>query len=228
MQQSSPESGEETIARGRPDLLAGQHFPPLPKQERSRRKRDALLESALVLFAEHGYEETSIEEIAHRAGVAVGGFYQHFASKRQILLVLMDRFLQEAAMLTSQAGNVNLSDVHAMIAFVVRQGLLVDWSYAGAYRAWREASVQDHELRILHSQVEQWTAQQLEFMFQALLQAPGARHEVDIVSLAWVLSQLFLRLAEAPVEDSQEIDSIVRTLTYLIYHVLFTDNQVTE
>ncbi|HEX6779203.1 MAG TPA: helix-turn-helix domain-containing protein, partial [Ktedonobacterales bacterium] len=88
------------MSSARPDLLAGQQFPPLPKQTRSRQKRDALLQSALALFAEHGYEETTIEEIAHHAGVAVGGFYQHFASKRQILLVLMDLLLQEAAALT--------------------------------------------------------------------------------------------------------------------------------
>src|SRR5436305_12349290 len=103
MQPSTPEPEKRSEPAARPDLLAGQHLPPLPQQERSRRKRDALLQSALTLFAERGYEQTSIEHIAHRAEVAVGGFYQHFASKRQILLVLMDQLLQEAAMLTWEA-----------------------------------------------------------------------------------------------------------------------------
>src|SRR5207244_387551 len=85
------ETEKEWTPRARPDVLAGQQLPPAPQQERSRRKRDALLQSALALFAERGYEQTSIEDIAHQAGVAVGGFYQHFTSKRQILLVLMDR-----------------------------------------------------------------------------------------------------------------------------------------
>jgi AcrR family transcriptional regulator len=67
------------------------------------------LQSALALFAERGYEETSIKEIACQAGVAVVGFYQHFASKRQILLVLMDRLLQEASMLTLEARSADLS-----------------------------------------------------------------------------------------------------------------------
>ncbi len=74
---------------GRPALRAGQRLPPLPQQDRSRRKRAALLAAALALFAERGYEATSIEEIARRAGVAVGSFYQHVASKRQVLLVLI-------------------------------------------------------------------------------------------------------------------------------------------
>src|SRR6266446_8338311 len=100
MPESSPEPEKEWTPSARPDVLAGQQLPPAPQQERSRRKREALLISALALFAERGYEQTSIEDIAHHAGVAVGSFYQHFASKRQILLVLMDRLLQEASMLT--------------------------------------------------------------------------------------------------------------------------------
>ena len=72
----------EPRAAGRPALRAGQCLPPLPWQDRSRRKRAAL-------SAERGYEATSIEEIARRAGVAVGSFYQHVASKQQVLLVLI-------------------------------------------------------------------------------------------------------------------------------------------
>src|SRR5258708_10793939 len=98
MPKSEPE--QEWTPHARPDLLAGQELPPAPQQERSRRKREALLEKALALFAERGYEQTSIEEIARAAGVAVGGFYQHFTSKRQILLVLMDRLLQAVSLLT--------------------------------------------------------------------------------------------------------------------------------
>lgn len=211
------------MSSARPDLLAGQQFPPPPKQTRSRQKRDALLQSALALFAERGYEETTIEEIAHRAGVAVGGFYQHFASKRQILLVLMDLLLQEAAALTLEAGSTGFQHIQDLIAQLVRRGLQVDWSYAGAYRAWREAAVQDRELRALNRQIEQWTAGLLEQLFQALLQLPGARREIDVPTLAGEISLLFLRLAEAPLTEPAEVDRMVASLTHLIYHALLTD-----
>ncbi len=211
----------------RPDLLAGQHFPPPPQQERSRRKRDSLLQAALALFAERGYEETSIEDIAHRAEVAVGGFYQHFASKRQLLLVLMDQLLQEASVLTAQAGQLDAGtqNVQSLIALMVRQGLQVDWSYAGAYRAWREAALQDQELRALNEQLERWTASLLVSLFLPLQQLPGARADVDVSVLAWELSVLFLRLAEVPLTQPQMIDAIVTSLTQLIYHGLFTDGE---
>jgi len=220
MQKPSPEPEEAGRANARPDLLAGQHFPPPPRQERSRRKRDALLQSALALFAERGYEETSIEEIARQAGVAVGGFYQHFASKRQILLVLMDRLLQEASMLTLEARSADLPDIRDGIARLLRQAFQVDWGYAGAYRAWREAAVLDGELQVMQQQIEAWTAGQLALLFQALRQLPGARPGVDTEMLAWELALLLLRLAETPLPES---DAVVASLTSLIYHSLFAD-----
>src|SRR6266446_3138849 len=45
MPKSEPE--QEWTPHARPDLLAGQELPPAPQQERSRRKREALLEKAL-------------------------------------------------------------------------------------------------------------------------------------------------------------------------------------
>jgi AcrR family transcriptional regulator len=211
------------MSSARPDLLAGQQFPPPPKQARSRQKRDALLQSALALFAERGYEETTIEEIAHHAGVAVGGFYQHFASKRQILLVLMDHLLAEIAAPMPEAGFAGFQSIQDLIAQLVRRGLQVDWSYAGAYRAWREASVQDRELRALAQQIDQWTASLLELLLQGLLQLPGARRDVDSAILAAEINLLFLQLAEVPPTEQAMIDRIVAGLTHLIYHALFTD-----
>ncbi len=220
MSQSTPESGDGTIGSVRPDLLVGQHFPPPPQQERSRRKRDALLEAALALFAERGYEATSIEEIAHRAGVAVGGFYQHFTSKRQVLLLLMNRFLDEATALPMQLSPDALQHARAIIEQFVRQGLLIDWAYVGAYRAWREAVVQDRELQALQLRIEEWTARQIEGMLRALQQGPGARSDVDLSTLASMLSLLFWRLAEVPLDEP---DRVINSVTHLIYHALFLE-----
>src|SRR5260370_23660265 len=106
----------------------------------------------------------------------------------------MDRLLQEAAMLTLEAKSAALPDIRDGIARLVRQALQVDWAYAGAYRAWREATVGDRELRALHQQIEAWTAQQLNLLFRVLLLVPGARQGVDSETLAWELALLLLRL----------------------------------
>ncbi|MDT0158761.1 helix-turn-helix domain-containing protein [Microbacterium sp. ARD32] len=44
-----------------------------------------MAEAAIELFAEHGYAETSVTDIAQRAGLAKSTFFRHFASKREVL-----------------------------------------------------------------------------------------------------------------------------------------------
>jgi AcrR family transcriptional regulator len=225
LQQPPPEPNSTSRPPTPPDLLAGQQLPPPPQQERSSRKRDALLRSALQLFAERGYEGTTIEDIAHQAGVAVGGFYQHFASKRQILLVLMDRLVQEASAVAGALviRSANSQQIRDTLAQLVRQALQVDWAYTGAYHAWREAAVHDRELQLLSQNIEAWVVHQLKLLFHGLLHLPGARQEVDRDTLAWEIALLFLRLAETPLADA---NPVVASLTALLYHGLFIDRDV--
>ena len=46
--------------------------------------RLAIEDAAVELFMEHGYHATSMRQIAERAGLALGGIYNHFASKDDI------------------------------------------------------------------------------------------------------------------------------------------------
>jgi AcrR family transcriptional regulator len=47
--------------------------------------RRRILSAAVDLFADHGYDATSVSQVINRAGVAKGGFYHHFASKDELL-----------------------------------------------------------------------------------------------------------------------------------------------
>jgi AcrR family transcriptional regulator len=47
--------------------------------------RARLQEAALVLYGERGYEETTVAEIAERAGLTKRTFFRHFADKREVL-----------------------------------------------------------------------------------------------------------------------------------------------
>lgn len=47
--------------------------------------RQRILTAAVDLFADHGYDATSVSQVINRAGVAKGGFYHHFASKDELL-----------------------------------------------------------------------------------------------------------------------------------------------
>lgn len=47
--------------------------------------RARVLDAAVELFADQGYDGTSVSQVINRAGVAKGGFYHHFASKEALL-----------------------------------------------------------------------------------------------------------------------------------------------
>ena len=47
--------------------------------------RSRLQEAALVLYGERGYDETTVAEIAERAGLTERTFFRHFADKREVL-----------------------------------------------------------------------------------------------------------------------------------------------
>lgn len=48
-------------------------------------KRELILNTALELFAEHGFHSTSVEQIAKKAGISKGLTYNYFESKKSIL-----------------------------------------------------------------------------------------------------------------------------------------------
>jgi AcrR family transcriptional regulator len=54
-------------------------------------RRQQLLNVARALFAEKGFDGTSIEEIAHRASVSKPVVYEHFGGKEGIYAVVVDR-----------------------------------------------------------------------------------------------------------------------------------------
>jgi AcrR family transcriptional regulator len=54
-------------------------------------RRDQILDAASALFAERGYEEVSIEEIARAAGVTRGLVHHYFGGRKQVYVALLER-----------------------------------------------------------------------------------------------------------------------------------------
>ncbi|TDC95862.1 TetR/AcrR family transcriptional regulator [Saccharopolyspora aridisoli] len=60
-----------------------------------KERRQQLLDVARALFAEKGFDGTSIEEIAHRAGVSKPVVYEHFGGKEGVYAVVVDREMRD-------------------------------------------------------------------------------------------------------------------------------------
>jgi len=61
----------------------------------SAARREQLIDVGRPLFAERGFEATSVEEIASKAGVSKPVVYEHFGGKEGLYAVVVDREMQK-------------------------------------------------------------------------------------------------------------------------------------
>lgn len=57
--------------------------------ERSRRRRESILDAAFHVFSRSGYRDAAVDEIADKAATSKGGVYFHFPTKESIFVELM-------------------------------------------------------------------------------------------------------------------------------------------
>ena len=67
-----------------------------PQQERSIEKKNKIIEAGYQLFSEVGYYGTNTAEIAKRAGVSTGIVYGYFQDKRDILICVLEIYINKA------------------------------------------------------------------------------------------------------------------------------------
>jgi AcrR family transcriptional regulator len=206
----------------RPSLLRGEKLPREPQQRRSIERRTRLKEAALALFGEKGYEGTSVGEIARRARLPVGSFYQHYRTKKQLLVALMDELLERLSEVRIQPSGGG--DVRCGLRDVLRAAFSRDLRYLGAYRAWQEAVLTNPELARKQDEIHAWTTARVRAVFERLRQLPGARAGVDVEALARVMDSFFWSLlGRAVLMKQAELDEWIESSTHLIYHAIFTD-----
>jgi AcrR family transcriptional regulator len=67
------------------------------RERKKQRTREQIIEAAMGLFAERGYQATTIADIANAAEVAPRTFFSYFASKEAVVFYNVDRDLDRLA-----------------------------------------------------------------------------------------------------------------------------------
>jgi AcrR family transcriptional regulator len=112
-----------------------------PRQERSRRTVERILEAAARIFHEQGYVGATTNDIADEAGVSVGSLYQYFPNKDALLATLTTRHIEHttaalADLLTGLDADAGLDMiVRAVVDFLVEQHDLDDLHLLVMHRA---------------------------------------------------------------------------------------------
>ncbi len=63
-----------------------------PKGDKRARTRAKLLEAARALTRQKGYEHTTMEDIAHRAGMTTGAIYSNFRNRDELFIALSEAY----------------------------------------------------------------------------------------------------------------------------------------
>ncbi|WP_298853009.1 TetR/AcrR family transcriptional regulator [uncultured Ruegeria sp.] len=56
------------------------------REKATAKRRNQILEAAVMCFLERGYHQTGVRDIATRAGVSLGNLYNHFRGKHDVLV----------------------------------------------------------------------------------------------------------------------------------------------
>ncbi|WP_170426032.1 TetR/AcrR family transcriptional regulator [Ruegeria arenilitoris] len=70
------------------------------RERSTAKRRNQILEAAVICFLEQGYHQTGVRDIANKAGVSLGNLYNHFRGKHDVLVEIamlerseLDQFL---------------------------------------------------------------------------------------------------------------------------------------
>ncbi len=86
--------------------------------------RGRLLKAAFELYSEQGFEQTTVAEIAKRAGLTERTFFRHFADKREVLFAGADA-LQELLVSTVASAPDSAAPIDATAAGIEAAGALI-------------------------------------------------------------------------------------------------------
>jgi AcrR family transcriptional regulator len=76
----------------------------MKQAERRAATSNAILQSAVELFGKVGFEQTSVDRIAHHAGVSKGIVFHHFESKEQLFEAVIEHYSEIVGLAVREAA----------------------------------------------------------------------------------------------------------------------------
>lgn len=96
-------------------------------QPRTRTKMERIKQTALDLFAAHGLDKVSMDEIAAKAGVSKVTIYKYFGSKEQLYAEVINLFGEKTLAATAEILNSDLEFLDKLKAVLALQIDSAEW-----------------------------------------------------------------------------------------------------
>jgi AcrR family transcriptional regulator len=177
--------------------------------------RQALLEAARAVFAEHGYADAGIAGIVERSGISVGSLYHHYGGKAGLFQALWEDYtnLQEkaAALAVSQARQRGERDPIALFVEGSRAYLQVCWEHRDTAPLFHSSEGPSGFALMRRSRARQWIGQNTR-----LLGGHGSQRTAQVLSLVLttVIGEAGQEIATA--EDETEANEIIEEICRIL------------
>lgn len=206
----------------------GLSVPTDPKQARSKQTKEKIVQAAILLFEERGYERTTSNDIATEAGVSVGSFYVYFTDKRQLLLSIFDRLADELYKNIFdglKAEHLFDAELRPRIRQAVANTILDKQKHSGLHRVISELVLKDAEFAERRKAVMDRSVAKLQELI-SLASKAGLTWDIDAEAASFVVQRVVFDLSQDYVIGYCEFDQdrAVDALTDMIYRFVFKPN----
>lgn len=168
----------------------------MPKETFSKipaQKRERLLRAAARLFAELGYNQTDMAQLADRAGVAKGSLYNYFQSKEDLYIHVCEDGIRRSR--EAVYGGLDPDwDIHRQLDHIFRSGMrfvLAFPEYLILYANVSSAGMERFSLR-LSLAVEKYTADYLKQLLRRGMRRGTVRKDIDVNLAAFLINSLYI------------------------------------
>jgi AcrR family transcriptional regulator len=186
-----------------------------PRAERTRRK---LIDSAEAVFREKGYLNTSVSEIAERAGVSIPTFYQYFSDRSDIVAVMVADMVKEmlrrgVSRWDPRTGRMGLRRVIAPYVDGYRR-------HREFFDLWQTVAQVDDRMRALYRDYRQAYLERFGSLLDEGVRLGLVRSDLDPLAMARAMTILmerychdvFVLAPSDPLPDDDEVTDLLTTL----------------
>ncbi|HMG34777.1 MAG TPA: TetR/AcrR family transcriptional regulator [Blastocatellia bacterium] len=200
-------------------------LPADPKQARSKQTKEKIVQAAIKLFEERGYEKTTSNDIAAEAGVSVGSFYVYFTDKRQLLLTIFDRVADElynSVFMKMQAEQLFDSDIGLHIRDAVSSSIIDKEKRAGLHRVFGEMMHRDAEFGLRVKKAMERSQDKLRELI-SLAKKAGLTWDIDVAAAAFLVQRVVFDLSQDYVsgfvqfDEARAIDALAQMIERYIF-----------
>ena len=159
----------------------------------SEEKRDRVLKEAARLFAERGFSQSDMAEIATRAKVSKGSLYDYFESKEDLYISVC----RDALMRSREAvyGGIRPDwDIYRQVDHIFRQGAKFSLEHPEYIQMYLHITSPGMEVfaNELTREVEGYTAGHLKSLIRKGIESRIVRSDIDINMTAFLINTLYV------------------------------------